>query len=100
MAKTPRPLADDDPCELCGRAKRLTKHHLIPRGVHRKKRYRDRFSKQEMHQRSLMICKECHAGIHDLIPDEKELADKYNTKELLLANEAIRRHIAWVRKQK
>jgi hypothetical protein len=47
-----------------------------------------------------MICKDCHAGIHDLIPDEKELADKYHTKELLLANEAIKKHIAWVRKQK
>ncbi len=91
---------DDRRCELCGRHKKLTRHHLIPRGVHRKKRYQKRFGKTEMHQRSIMICKECHAGIHDLIPDEKELAEKYHTRELLLANEAIRRHVAWVRKQK
>jgi hypothetical protein len=89
-----------DRCELCGRSKRLTKHHLIPRGVHRKKRFVNRFGKTEMRRRSLMLCKECHAGIHDLIPDEKELAEKYNTKELLLGNEAVRKHIAWVRKQK
>ena len=68
--------AKRDRCELCGRDKRLTKHHLIPRGVHRKKRFVNRFGKKEMHRRSLMLCKECHSGIHDLIPDEKELAEK------------------------
>lgn len=57
-------------------------------------------SKKEMRQRGLMICKLCHDGIHDLIPNEKELAEKYHTKELLLANEAIKKHITWVRKQK
>jgi hypothetical protein len=60
----------------------------------------NRFGKKELRERGLMICKDCHAGIHDLIPDEKELADKYHTKELLLTNAAIRKHINWVRKQK
>ncbi len=87
-------------CELCHRQKKLTKHHLIPRAVHSKKRYVNRFGKKEMQKRGLMLCQECHAGIHDLIPDEKELADNYHTKELLLANEAVGKHIAWVRKQK
>ena len=89
-----------DRCELCDRRKKLTRHHLVPRAVHRKKRYVNRFGKKEMRKRGLMICKDCHNGIHDLIPNEKELADKYHTKELLLANEAIRKHIAWVKKQK
>lgn len=89
-----------DRCELCNRPKKLTKHHLVPRAVHSKKRYVNRFGKKEMRKRGLMICKECHNGIHDLIPDEKELADKYYSKDLLLANEAIQKHIAWVRKQK
>ena len=87
-------------CELCKRPKKLTKHHLVPRAVHKKKRYVNRFGKDEMRQRALMLCRECHAGIHDLIPDEKELADKYPAKELLLANEAIRKHVARVKKQK
>jgi hypothetical protein len=87
-------------CDLCGRRKPLTKHHLIPRGVRRKKRFVNRFGKQEIGQRSLMLCKDCHNGIHDLIPDEKEVAEKYSTKELLLANEAIQKHVSWVRKQK
>ena len=90
----------DDHCELCDRRKKLTKHHLVPRAVHSKKRYVSRFGKKEMRSRGLMICKECHDGIHDLIPNEKELADKYYTKELLLENPAIQKHIAWVKKQK
>jgi hypothetical protein len=89
-----------DRCELCDRRKKLTKHHLVPKAVHSKKRYVNRFGKSEMRKRGLMICKECHNGIHDLIPSEKDLADRYHTKELLLANEAIRKHIAWVKKQK
>jgi len=89
-----------DRCELCGRRKKLTKHHLVPKAVHTKKRYVARFGKKEMRQRGLMLCRACHAGIHDLIPDKKELADKYHTKELLLAIEAVRKHIAWVKKQK
>lgn len=87
-------------CELCGRAKPLTFHHLIPRAVHRRKRYLDRFGKEEMRQRGLMICRLCHNGIHDLIPEEKTLADQYDTKEKLLADERIRKHVDWVRKQK
>jgi hypothetical protein len=47
-----------------------------------------------------MCCKQCHDGIHDLISDEKQLADSYNTKELLLDDERIVKHIEWARKQK
>jgi hypothetical protein len=95
-----RPAEPAPCCELCGRVKKLTKHHLIPRAVHGKKRYKNRFGKHEMRRHALMLCRLCHAGIHDLIPDEKELADKYYTRELLLEHEAIRRHVVWVRKQK
>ncbi len=88
-------------CELCDRPnKRLTKHHLIPRAVHGKKRFIDQFGKAEMRHRGIMICTDCHHGIHDIIPDEKELAEHFCTKQLLLADERIKKHIAWVRKQK
>jgi hypothetical protein len=86
-------------CELCGREKPLTKHHLIPRAVHTKKRFINRFGKEEMRQRGIQICKQCHSGIHDLI-EEKELAENFSTKELLLADERIQKHIEWSRKQK
>ena len=89
------------PCELCERSgQALTFHHLIPRHCHRKKRFRGRYSIGEMRSRGLWICRLCHGGIHDLIPDEKELGARYNTRESLLAHERVRKHVAWVRKQK
>lgn len=93
-------MEDDDRCELCGRNQPLTKHHLIPKAVHTKKRFINRFGKQEMRDRGLMLCKECHDGIHDLVPDEKELAEHFTTKEELLADPRINKHIDWVRRQK
>jgi 5-methylcytosine-specific restriction endonuclease McrA len=89
------------PCELCGRpGQALTFHHLIPRHCHRKKRFRGRFSLGEMRSRGLWVCRLCHGGIHDLIPDEKELGWRHSTRESLLAHEGVRRHVDWVRKQK
>jgi len=90
----------EKPCEMCHRERPLTKHHLIPRAVHTKKRFINRFGKEEMKCRGVMICKLCHSGIHDIIPDEKELAENFNTKELLMADERIKKHVEWARKQK
>lgn len=52
-----------------------------------------------MQSRGIYVCRLCHNGIHDLIP-EKELAEKFTTRESLLANPAVRKHVAWVKKQK
>lgn len=86
-------------CELCQRERKLTKHHLIPRGVHTKKKFINRFGLEEMRSRLLWICQKCHSGIHDLYP-EKVLAERFNTRELLLDDEKIRKHVEWSRKQK
>lgn len=86
-------------CELCNRIQPLTKHHLIPKAVHTKKRYIREYGRQEMRDRGLMACKQCHDGIHDLYT-EKELAKGFTTKEVLLEDERVRRHVGWVRKQK
>ena len=53
----------------------------------------------EMRTRGLYLCRPCHSGVHDLI-DEKELGERYNTREDLLAHEGVARHVAWVAKQK
>lgn len=53
-----------------------------------------------MRSRKLLVCKLCHDGIHDLVEDEKKLADDFNTKELLLEDERIQKHIEWAKKQK
>ena len=86
-------------CELCGRTTALTAHHLIPRAVHKKNYFVKRFSREEMKTRLIDICRKCHKGIHRIVPDEKELARDFNTKELLLADDRIRRHVEWVAKQ-
>lgn len=67
--------------------------------MHRRKRFIALHGKQEMRTRKLMICRLCHNGLHDLL-SEKELAESYNTKDLLLAHEGVRRHVEWVKKQK
>ncbi|WP_435017299.1 hypothetical protein TA3x_004903 [Tundrisphaera sp. TA3] len=97
---TMAPPAEPDACELCDRDKPLTFHHLIPKSVHKKNRFKDQYTKAEMRHSGLYLCSPCHSGIHDLIPDEKELAARYATKEALLSHEAIARHVAWVAKQK
>lgn len=86
-------------CELCGRAKPLTFHHLIPKAVHGRKRFQKRHTKQELRSRGIYICRLCHSGIHDLI-SEKELAEHFTTTMALLEHPAIAKHIAWVKKQK
>jgi hypothetical protein len=91
---------DENGCAFCGRQVKLTFHHLIPVAVHRKKRYRDRFGIDEMRSRGIMICQLCHNGIHDLFPDEKLLADSFNTQTSLESEPRMAKHIAWVRKQK
>lgn len=95
-----RPEGRDGPCELCGRDKPLSFHHLIPRHCHRKKRYRRLYTLDEMRRRGLYLCSLCHGGIHDLIPDEDELGRLYNTRDSLLAHEGVARHVEWARKQK
>ncbi len=95
-----RPERKDGPCELCGRVKPLSFHHLIPRRCHRKPRYRRRYSVDELRHRGLYLCSLCHGGIHDLVPDEEELAARYHSRELLLGHEGIARHVEWARKQK
>ncbi len=87
-------------CELCHREKPLTEHHLIPRAVHGKKRYLKLYTKEEMQTRRIRVCRMCHRGIHRIVPDEKELARDFNTKEALLADERIARHVAWVARQR
>jgi 5-methylcytosine-specific restriction endonuclease McrA len=89
------------PCELCGtKDKELTFHHLIPKSLHRKKKFKNRYSIEEMRSQGLFLCRKCHSGIHDLIPSEKELGESYNTKARLLAHEGVAKHVAWASKQK
>jgi hypothetical protein len=83
-------------CELCKRTvESLTKHHLIPRTRHRKKRNKRLFSRQDVKTRILWVCRPCHNHIHDVLT-EKELETDYNTRGTLLRHPEIRRFVKWI----
>lgn len=88
-------------CELCKREDLdLDEHHLIPKTNHSNKWFKKNFTTEEMKNRKILTCDDCHKAIHDLIPDEKELGRKYNTLEKLLSNKKISKYIKWIKKQK
>ncbi|MGB5063821.1 MAG: hypothetical protein WBQ37_08680 [Candidatus Competibacter sp.] len=83
-------------CELCGRfMSALTRHHLIPRTRHRKKRTQRLFEREEVRTRILWICQPCHNHIHKVL-SEKEMEAGYHSREALLAHPTIRRFAAWI----
>ncbi len=88
-------------CCLCGRCPKsgTTEHHLIPRQCHSNKWFKKRFTRAEM-QLTITVCRACHSAIHRFIPNHKELARHYNTKEALLSHDELAHFITWVRKQK
>jgi hypothetical protein len=84
-------------CELCGRAvETLTRHHLVPRMRHRHRRTRSVYGREALRTRLLWICRPCHDHIHAVL-SEKELADRYTTREALLAHPDIRGFVDWIR---
>ena len=83
-------------CQLCGRAmSALTRHHLIPRARHRKKRNQRLFDHQEVRARILWICRPCHNHLHEVL-SEKEMEAAYHSREALLAHPAILRFVQWI----
>lgn len=85
-------------CTLCGRDARLTFHHLIPRKMHRRNRFKKHYSRAQLSQ-GIDVCRLCHDGIHALY-DEATLARSLHTAAQLKRDPQVRKHIAWVRKQK
>ena len=63
----------------------LTKHHLVP--------------KSRGGTETELICRPCHKQIHATFT-EKELERDYPTVEALLAAEAFRPFVRWIRKRK
>lgn len=86
-------------CPLCGRDQPLTKHHLIPRTVHKNKWFKKRFTREEMGT-GVDVCRDCHSAIHKYIPSEKELGRSFNTLELLQEHEELSRYVKWLSRQR
>ena len=86
------------PCALCGRTAPLTFHHLIPKKVHRRRRFARSYSKAELAQ-GIDVCRLCHRAIHRF-HDEMTLARELNTLAALRQDEQLARHAAWAAKQR
>jgi hypothetical protein len=85
-------------CALCRRAAfHLTRHHLIPRTVHRRSRTRRNFTRDQR-LAVVSLCRACHKQIHSLFT-ESELARTYCSIEALVAHPEVARFIKWVARQ-
>ncbi len=82
-------------CALCGRPTRLTRHHLIPRRLHRQARFRRRFGGEALRTRVLMLCSPCHRHVHAVLP-ERTLGEHYHSREALLTHPEIARFVSWL----
>jgi len=85
-------------CDLCGREGYLTRHHLVPRCLHRRKTIRRRFDAEARGQ-TVRLCDDCHTQVHRLM-DEKTLAVEASTLDELKNYEAVRKYLKWVRNKK
>jgi hypothetical protein len=73
-------------CQLCGKERLLTSHHLVPRSVENdvdEAIYVDEIDQRKPLTRTVFICKKCHVFLHQWFTNQV-LATKYNTLEKLL----------------
>ena len=83
-------------CELCGSTSdHLNFHHLIPRALHGKKWFTERYTREFMKTHGAWLCKfYCHKEIHTFI-DERSMGRQYNTVEALLTHPAVAGYVRW-----
>ena len=85
-------------CPFCQRELSLTFHHLIPKKLHRRARFRKQYSREQLN-RGIAICRQCHDGVHKRY-DEMRLYQDFRTPQALAKDPALRRHFDWVSRQK
>ena len=85
-------------CVLCEKSTHLTFHHLIPRKLHKRKRFAKKYTKEQLNE-GIMLCPRCHKGLHKLY-SEMELGSRLNSSSALQSDPAIAKHVVWVAKQK
>ncbi len=84
-------------CKLCKREDlSTTRHHLIPRTVHKNKWFKKNFETHQMHE-TVDLCRDCHREIHRQIP-EKEMGRHYNSIDKLLTHEKVLNFVRWLQK--
>ncbi len=85
-------------CPFCRRDLPLTFHHLIPKKLHRRTRFRKQYSHEQLN-RGINICRQCHDGIHDRY-DEMTLYRDFSSPDRLAADPALARYFEWVARQR
>jgi hypothetical protein len=75
----------------------LTRHHLVPRRLHRRSRTQRSFTRDER-LTVVLLCRACHKQIHAVFT-ESELARNYCSIEALAAHPAVARFIEWIARQ-
>ena len=85
-------------CPFCGRELPLTFHHLIPKKLHRRTRFRKQYSREQLN-RGIDVCRQCHDGIHDRY-DEMRLYRDFSDPHSLVADPELARYFDWVSRQK
>ena len=70
------------------------RHHLIPSCISKRNKY-TKMPQLEKGKETISICCNCHDQIHKLFT-EKELADNYNTLELIMSDEKVQKWIKWI----
>lgn len=75
-------------CGLCEReVQHTSRHHLVPR------------EEGGRHGPTVALCQPCHSTVH-LLLDNRELARRYGTIELLRGAEELQKYLYWVRRSK
>ena len=108
-------LDDDGTCELCERYIRRTFHHLIPKETHNRYLKKKKLpanikavakeigvdpsmSRAWLNTYGTMICGACHRAVHNAVTNE-DLAENYNTVDLLLEHDKIFAFVKYNSKQ-
>ena len=86
------------PCPCCERTTALTFHHLIPKKLHRRSRFRKHFTREQLNQ-GMEMCRQCHSGIHARY-NEMTLFLEFSEPEALLSDPELKKYFAWVGKQR
>jgi len=85
-------------CPCCTRLLALTFHHLIPKKVHRRRRFSKNFDRNVLSM-GMYICQDCHRHIHKTY-DEMQLANNYRTPEALINDPVLLPHFRWLARQR
>lgn len=72
-------------CQLCEREDNLHRHHAKPKKF-----------KKSLVNNEMLFCRDCDKQVHALFR-LKDLRDKYNTPDKLLAHPAIMKYVEWVK---